>query len=131
MRVGRSELRARRPCRLGCYAVGQAHGSILAVIMTGTEQAGFYGHLDLDRRRRSKAELGQVENRLIVVHSRQTHEVIKDLGYPECSERAFPLRLYELLDVGGGRFIFEQSEDGKRVENDHFRRSWSPSSILD
>jgi hypothetical protein len=131
MGVGGSELRARQPCGLGRYAVGHAHSSILAVIVTSTEQTGLYGHLDLDRGRGGKAELGYVENRLLLVRSGQTHEVIEDLGHPECGHSATRLRLQELLDVGSGRFVFEQGEDGEGVENDHFRRSRSASSILD
>jgi hypothetical protein len=131
MRVGGSELRTRRPCGLSRDAVGQAHSSTRAVIVASTEETGSYGHLDRDRRRGRKAELGHVEDRLIVVRSHQTHEVIEDLRYPECGESAFRLCLDEPLDVGGGGLIFEESEDGEGVENDHFRCSRSASSILD
>jgi hypothetical protein len=130
MRIGRSELKVPSSCRLSGDAVGQTHGSTLAVILPSTEQASLQCDRDLDRRRSGEVKLGQVEDGILWICPHETHEMIEDFGYSECSERDF-FGVYKSLDLGGGGFILQESENGIGVENDHLRRSRATSSTVD
>jgi hypothetical protein len=101
------------------------------VIVTSPEQTSLHSDPNLDRMRRSQAELSQVEHGLLFVRSRQAHKVVENFRYSKRSERSVLLRLHQLLDLLGGRFVLEEGEDGKGVKDDHFRRSRTASSILD
>jgi len=131
MWVGRGEVETGRPGGLGCDAVGQTHGPLLAVKVTSAQQPGLKCHLNLYRGWCSETELGQVEHRLLVIGPDQTYELIENLSDPERGEDGFLLALDELLHPAGGRLILEERQDRVGIENDHRRRSRAASSILD
>ena len=131
MRVGGCQPVALWSGGLCCYAVRQTHCSGLSLIVASPKQAGTQRHTGLNSGWRGQAQLGQIERRLFLIGAHQTYEVIKDLSDAEGSESCVFLPLDELLDLGRSRFVLEESEDRKGIENDHLRRSFRASSSLD
>jgi len=84
-----------------------------------------------DGGRCGESELGQIEHRLVFLGTCEAHEMIEDLGDTECGESRILVVFHELVDLGGGWLVLQQSEDGIGVEDDHLRRSRAASSILD
>ena len=101
------------------------------MVVTGSEQTSLHSYFRVNGRWGSKTKLGEIEHRFILFGSEKSNKVIEDLGYAERGQRDVLSRLDELLNERSGWLIFQQSEDGEGVEDNHRLRSRAASSILD
>jgi hypothetical protein len=124
--VGGGEWASRGSCGFRGDAVGQADRAVGAVVVAGAQTSGGVAGSGVDGQRFEQAELGEVEDGVVLLGSGQADQMIEDLGQSDRSQRAVT-GLDQRPNVIGGGLVAEVGDDGVGVENCH-RRRWAAVS---
>lgn len=119
VRVGAGQRCVVGPGGLDSDAVGQAHRTVLPVVVASAEQTCAKADGGVDCERVGQPELGKVEGGVILRRPGQTHQMIDDLSDTDRGQARPVVALQQGPDLGCGWFAFQQGKDGVGIEDDH------------